>query len=707
VDPRRLAMRHAAALLVCAGSLWACEDEVEIPGEVPCGPRLDVLCPVVEPTTEQPPRLNPTAVALGADGATAYVALTGSEAEPGAHVAVLDVASGRVVERIEVGPRPVGLAMHPSGAWLVVASSYARYLTVIDTAKATAAARVPLTFYAEDLDFTPDGATLVVADRQHDGVWQIPFVGPGAGEARFVRVGNNPSQLDVCPDGRTALVGLMGEGRLAKIDLQGGAVEYLDLSSPPNDVLCQGATAVVATLGAGSGHPARGSPECEVLQDRFGPGNMLCDGTAAVRFADIQNELAVVDVASLRLLERYTSDTAEQSRTDPEGATPRARMRVGGAFPRRLAPAGDGFWVTYAASGQIQRFSRNMAPGPVLEVGFAPDGIAVATEGTLVVANRLSEDVSLVDAGAGTQRRVPVGNVEPPFPATDEEVGELFFFSSFFATDGDASCSHCHPDATTDGKAWSVATVPLGATRQVPATRNLGATVPLLLEGMQDQNGFNLEMEDLSPRIDYDDDPSGDFERGRIARDAAFRRISQARIGREIGFEEMVTLVGRFLVHEPRLLPNPNPADTPEALRGRAIYESPAAACAACHPVGAFTTNEAFAETVATRSGDQPNTELPESIALDFTAARRGVFDTPSLRGLWDRPSRFLHDGRARTIPETFLTPGHPALRPGERGFNFGGGQSATDHTPDTHGGASHLRPDEVTDLVSYLLTIQ
>lgn len=701
----------AALCVVWVAALCGCESEVSFGDDgaeaLACGPREDVLCPVAGSTTGQPTRLNPTAVALGPGDALAYVALTGSEGEPGDAVAVVDVATGEVSGRIDVGPRPVGLAVHPSGAWLVVASSYARFLTVVDVAKGAAVARVPLTFYAEDLSFTPDGATLVVADRQHDGVWVVPFVGPGVGEARFVRVGNNPSQLDVCPDGRVALVTLMGEGRVAKVDLAGGTATYVDVSSPPNDVVCLGTTAVVATLGAGSGHPARGSPECDALQTRFGADNMLCDDTAAVRFADIQNDLVLLDVATLGVLARYTSDTAEQSRTDPVGATPPEKMRVGGAFPRRLALSSDAVWVTYAASGQVQRFSRDLAPGPIHEVGFAPDGVAVTASGMVVVANRLSEDVSLVDSRDGSQRRVPVGNVSPPFPATDEEVGELFFFSAWFSSDGDGSCSHCHPDATTDGKAWSVATVPIGATRQVPATRNLGATVPLLLEGTQDQNGFNLEMEDLAPRIDHDADPTGDFERGRVARDAAFRQTSQARFGREVGFDEMVTLVGMFLVHEPRLLPNPNPPDSPEALRGREIYESADVACAACHPVGAFTTNEAFAEVVATRAGDEPNTEIPESIALDFRAARRGVFDTPSLRGVWDRPSRFLHDGRARTIPETILTPGHPALRAGERGFNFGGGFSDSDHTPDTHGGVSHLRPEQVADLVVYLLTIE
>ncbi len=695
-------MRRA---LLCL-ALLGCEDVVEVPAPEACGPDEPVLCPVGEAAAAQPLRQNPTAVVVDTEGRLAYVALTGSEAQPGETVVVVDVASAQVVARVPVGPRPVGLALHPSGRWLVVASSFARSLSIIDTAKQEVVARARLTFYAEDLVFSADGATLLVTDRQNDGVWRAPFAEAALGEARFIPLGNNPSQIDLCPGGRDALITLMGEGRLARLRLDTEEVDYLDLEAPPNDVLCLGETAVVATLGAGRGLPAEGTQACA---DARATGDMDCDETAAIRFADIQNELALVEVASLQIRARYTSDTAEQSRTDPAGAVPPDQMRVGGAFPRRLTRAPGGLWVSYAASGQVQRFDTELRAGEIHEVGFAPEGLAVTAQGTLVVANRLSEDLSVIEAG-GSQRRVGVGTMEPRFPATDEEVGELFFFSAWFSSDGDGSCSHCHPDAATDGKAWSVATVPLGMTRQVPPTRNLGATLPLLLEGTQDQNGFNLEMEDLSPRLDYDPDPSADFERGRAARDTAFRTISQARFGREVGFDEMVALVGRFLVSEPRLLPNPHPQNTPEVERGRALYTDPAVACAACHPIGAFTTNEQFAEVIATRAGDRPNEEIPASIALDFLKARAGVFDTPSLRGLWDRPGRFLHDGRASSLTEAILTPEHPALAPGEQGFNFGGGRAEAgrlDHSPDTHGGVSHLRVEEVADLLAYLRTIE
>jgi hypothetical protein len=70
------------------------------------------------------------------------------------------------------------------------------------------------------------------------------------------------------------------------------------------------------------------------------------------------------------------------------------------------------------------------------------------------------------------------------------------------------------------------------------------------------------------------------------------------------------------------------------------------------------------------------------------------------LRGIWDRGNAFFHDGRARSLLEAVATPGHPALGPGQRGFNERDGQL------DTHGATAALTPDQLHDLVDYLLSL-
>ncbi|MFW5875286.1 MAG: hypothetical protein ACOCXM_00985 [Myxococcota bacterium] len=69
------------------------------------------------------------------------------------------------------------------------------------------------------------------------------------------------------------------------------------------------------------------------------------------------------------------------------------------------------------------------------------------------------------------------------------------------------------------------------------------------------------------------------------------------------------------------------------------------------------------------------------------------------LRGAWNR-TRFLHHGRAGSLREVLAPPGHPALRPGERGLNERDGQ------PNTHGSTSHLTADELEALVAFVETL-
>ena len=105
------------------------------------------------------------------------------------------------------------------------------------------------------------------------------------------------------------------------------------------------------------------------------------------------------------------------------------------------------------------------------------------------------------------------------------------------------------------------------------------------------------------------------------------------------------------------------------------------------------------------------------------------------MRGLWDRPPLFLHNGAARTLREVVSVPGQTSLgwfkyeplfgsygeRPGRRevGFNetwFVKNRNERNKThldtggrigSDTHGGTSHLTAQQIDDLVNYLLSIE
>lgn len=182
-----------------------------------------------------------------------------------------------------------------------------------------------------------------------------------------------------------------------------------------------------------------------------------------------------------------------------------------------------------------------------------------------------------------------------------------------------------------------------------------------------------------------------------------------------LDFDGMTRLLGLFLIREPALLPNPNGADGRAVERGRLIFESAETGCVVCHPaptfgvssdVNPFQTPLVFGPVIEpNRDGDGKNLDLLNQAFLQqFPDVRqdRGHIHlkAPSLRGIWDRAPGFYHDGRARTLREALATPGHPALRPSERGYNV------ADGVLDSHGGTSHLSADDLEDLIQFLLTL-
>ncbi|MEK6606464.1 MAG: hypothetical protein AABZ30_02280 [Myxococcota bacterium] len=190
-----------------------------------------------------------------------------------------------------------------------------------------------------------------------------------------------------------------------------------------------------------------------------------------------------------------------------------------------------------------------------------------------------------------------------------------------------------------------------------------------------------------------------------------------AREGVPLNFDGITRALGLFLLVRPRLLPNPNvQLATPAAERGRRLYESSATGCAFCHPLPVTTVATAppfnpfdqevqFPPVVSPRrnpvtraNADTVTAGFLQSFPTTVQDADGAVrFGAPLLRGIWDRATRFFHDGRAESLREALATPGHAALEAGERGFN------ETDGVIDTHGGTSQLTPEELADLIAFL----
>ena len=675
------------------------------------------LAPVTDAlgeATDEPLRAHPYAVALVPGRPLALVTLRGSEIAPGRAVAVIDLAAGRVVSRLAVGARPVAIGVTPDGGHAIVLSELSPWAAVIALyPEPRVEGRIGVGYYAQDLAFTPDGLRMLVTNRATDRLEAFELVRrDGHLEARSDRAadaGVNPGPLAISSDGTKAYVADAGGLGVRVFDAR--TLEersFISLNAPMADVAAMGPWMVVTTLNDTNGLPCEDDAD---YPGRQGDGifAFVTDRTCGRGFADIQNEIAVIDSQNDLVAVRYTSDTAEASEADREGDHDPALMRVVGALPHTIAVTSDSSaWVTMGASFEVVEMTLEPTAPPVppelrmpraLPTGLAPRGVAADTElGVVVVANVLGESVSIIRPDGGERIDVPLGGDAPPFPATDAEIGELFFFTSRFSTDGDQSCSHCHPDADADGKSWGVDVVRAFGRRAVMVMKNLAGSRPLLIEGVFEETDFNLEMEGISFRPDYHD---SSYALQVQRRDAHYREVSRALMGREIGFDEMVRRVADFLVAEPRLLPSPFPDTTPEAQRGEALFFRPDVGCANCHPPPTFASPDLFDRVTTLGQFDLPRRDLDPDISVKFIEqAEDGFFNANGLRGLWDRRGALFHDGRARTIRETILTPGHRCLREGERAFNESNG------VVDTNGGVSHLDCEQIDDLVAFLRTI-
>jgi hypothetical protein len=256
-----------------------------------------------------------------------------------------------------------------------------------------------------------------------------------------------------------------------------------------------------------------------------------------------------------------------------------------------------------------------------------------------------------------------------------------------------------------------------------PAARNVRDTEPLFWEGVQSHRDFDLETNEFVPPEDFGCSPleTEDHPESCVARE----EFLLERVG--LTFEEIGTdVLGEFLIGRPRLMPNPQ-AQTPsrdsvEAIkRGRALFDG-AAQCASCHPAGTTTGIDPFTNNQNLAAVISPS---PLDNGLQFKDEVDGNFNVPSLRGVWDRPRVYLHDGRAKSLRSAILGSGHPALSSFADGCHIlaegseafvngivqpvtnGRGCNEVKGQQDTHGATSTLSPEQVADLEAFVLAIE
>jgi DNA-binding beta-propeller fold protein YncE len=580
-----------------------------------------------------------------------------------------------------------------------------------------------------------------------------------ASEGPGIAVGRKPDALALSEDEKTLYVASPFEQSISVVDLEGQReTRRIYTQSVVTDLQVKGNWLVATSLGSGFGAPKQHDPDGRESLNRENPradfslwrdpdsGKPLpishqkalgpfahVDGTEQEKFRDISNDLIIInlaeeakagprngpgwglDVSRYRASSsytRYTADTFEAMFGDKKGDIAPALMKVIGAHPEEIDVWEDTLFVVNAGSFEVAEYTLNLdadrpedrlIPVTSYETDLHPRGLSVVPGGrSVLTANFLGETVSVIDRRTRRRVDIAVGNVDPRFPATDAERGELFVETSILSADRDQSCVHCHYRDTGDGRSWSVSQTMgtnrdqteerTGGSHKLPScVRNLFVQVPFFVEGILSIDEPLTMMMEHNPLIDFagpiaGDDYTGVFcpqeEEHRYAKSADtvitaaplggkklpagvrlidlayrreqhFRRTTGKYWGEEYGFRDMQKFIGDFQAAEPRLLPNPNAQgnpDDPETKLGRKLFFNPEVGCASCHPSPHFTLKDGiYNQNASLPPLVTPN---PRDDAHMLISADRQDYNMKFVR-YWDRKDR----GRIEENEGFFTTP--------------------------------------------------
>lgn len=300
----------------------------------------------------------PHEVEVLADGQTAAVSSYGTRAEPGRMVDLIEITTGKVVSRIDIGEgsRPHGLKTLPDGRLLVTAEGK-RELVVADTRSAKVTARFPT---GRDVSHmvaaSPDGKHAYVTSLAGGSVTVIDLA--SGKTVKDIPTGKGSEGLDVTPDGREVWVANRDANTITVIDVRTLAPVFtIQASEFPIRVKItpDGQRAIATFTGSGDvrvydtatrvekaripiGRDAVDGTETRVFQKRFGaspaPVGLLIapDGKRAYVGATHADVVAVIDLEKLRVDDAWTAGR------EPDGLAGSFHAKAPEAAPAALAP---------------------------------------------------------------------------------------------------------------------------------------------------------------------------------------------------------------------------------------------------------------------------------------------------------------------------------------------------------------------------------
>jgi len=340
-----------------------------------------------------------------------------------------------------------------------------------------------------------------------------------------------------------------------------------------------------------------------------------------------------------------------------------------------LSPDAKTFYIIYAGTNDMNLLDvvnddykevERRGGRALIPVGQNPRAVRCRPDGKVVyVSNTLDFEVGIYDPQ--TMKRLGGIKVCDP-PKTPEWVrGKILFNTANppLTARRWIACASCHPDGNHDGRTWQN---PEGL-RRTTALFGLAHTHPLHWSADRDESQ-DFEYTIRGPLMG-----GRGLLAGPLKPKLGFKpvELDEKLSGRSKDLDALAIYTNSF---EFRLSPHiPAPGKlSPAAERGKAIFFSKETNCASCHS-GPYYTDSTLTKPYKVHDVGTGNDDKTERIGPKY--------DTPTLLGVY-RQTEYLHHGKAKTLHEV-LTKFNPQ---------------------DKHGKTSHLKPNEIDDLVQFLMSL-
>ncbi len=567
-------------------------------------------------------------------------------------IAVLDVATNKIIQALSLGKRPNALALSVDEQTLyVTVGGHNGFLQAIDLATGNVVKEAPAGHTPSAVAVTPDGKGVFVCNRFGGDVFEYGL--PELNLVRKIKAVREPRGIVITHDGKRvyAINGMPNDVN----NIPENPDAMIDVASEVTAIdTATGATKNIRLPnGSGSLHGVCLSPDgryvylTEVLARFQMPTTQVARGwmnTAGISIIDTTK----LDEENGGFINTVLIDDVDLGAANPYGITTSADGKQ--IF---VAIAGTSELIVVDAETMHKKLDA-ISQNDMQAVSDVPNDLAflagmkkrvqldgkgarpvVAANDHVYVGMYFSDTLQKVDLSTATPSVTEIA-LGPKPEWTPARRGEIHWNDATLCVENWQSCANCHPDARMDAYNWDLLNDGQGNPKNAKSLVWCSRTPPAMWLGVR-------------------------------ASSAVCTRTGFQHILFTPPVEEICEDIGAYLNGlEP--LPSPYLVDgklSERAERGKKIFEDPKVGCVTCHPAPLYT--------------DLKQHDVNTKCYFD----RNANFDTPTLVETW-RTAPYLHDGRYINMKDVFKL--------GKHGDVLGDIESLTD--------------EQLDDLVEYILSL-